>query len=110
MSLYGDLPLKATSEIMSFIPNGKGVGFSWACFGKFLYDYCKEGNNEAHIDKISALMKTAFEGQHHSGGSWGVVIQEIMRYLSGQFTEKEKEFLKDYKTDHHEGIIERESE
>jgi len=91
--LYGELIPQAVKELMSCIPSDvKGAGKHWAYIFTFIGQYCADGND---IDpKVIEQLHKVFEKQNHSGGSWGVVMQELMKYYSGQYSDEEKAMIK----------------
>ena len=104
--LYGDLPLKATADFMSKIPEGTSITKVWAYFGKFLEQYYTEHPiKEYDLDKsIIQKLVQSYKDQNHSGYSHLVVTQMIMEYLSGKMSEEEKEQIKKLrKTDKEKG-------
>lgn len=90
--LYGELIPKALKELLSCVPKDKGAGTTWAYIFTFIGEYCAKGN-DIDPDIIKQLHKV-FEKQNHSGGSWGVVMQELMKYLSGEYSDEEKAMIK----------------
>lgn len=94
--LYGDLPIKATADFLSKIPEGVGVTKVWAYFGKFLEEYYTEHPIKEYDLDTSVIKKLvqSYKDQHHSGYSHLVVTQMIMEYLSGKMSEEDKEQIK----------------
>lgn len=91
-SLYGNLIPTAVKELIDCIPN-EGAGKSWAYMFTFIGEYCKEYQDDFDPKVVEKLHKV-FNEQNHSGGSWGVVMQELMRYYAGEYSDEEKAMIK----------------
>lgn len=95
MSLYGDMTPQV-GEIIGKIPKKAGAIEAWCYFGKFLFEYFKE-YHENFDQTVVDEMIGAIKNQNHSGGSIGVVTQELFKYLSGNFSDEQRKVVRSYK-------------
>lgn len=94
--LYGDMPIQALAKFMNQIPEDYTVYQLWSHFGAFLAQYYGGRHGEKSVDQkvVDALIKS-YEDEGHSGYSHGVVTQQIMEYLSGMMSQKDKDKVKE---------------
>ena len=92
MSLYGNRTLTAAGEIFNHIPKENVLGY-WAYFGKFVYEQFKDEIKDEDPKVVEKMLHT-IKDQNHSGGSIGVVIQDMFEYLGGTMDDKQKEIVK----------------
>ena len=92
-SLYGDMT-PHVGQIMKHFPKDAGALEVWAYFGKFLFDFFEDWSKEFD-QKVVDKMVEEINSQNHSGGSIGVITQELFLYLSGRMTDKQREVVKD---------------
>ncbi len=94
MKLYGDMtPL--VGAIMAKLPKETTAVQAWAYFGKFLHEYF--GDFESIDQKVVDQMIEEIKSQNHSGGSIGVITQELFLYLSGRMTDEQREVIRECK-------------
>lgn len=95
MSLYGDMTPQV-GQIMGKIPKDCGATEAWCYFGKFLYEYFKDFHDNFK-DQVVSDMVQAIKDQNHSGGSIGVITQELFLYLSGRMSDNDIKRVREFK-------------
>ena len=87
-SIYGDLSTYV-KDILDLIPTeDRTIGKDWYYLFGFIAKYSRD--DQEVDDTVIPKMMRKFDEQNHSGGSWGCVMQELMRFMAGQYTDEEK--------------------
>ncbi len=95
--LYGDLPIRALTKLNKiWKKHDLSLYELWVSWGMFLTQYYQmhEKLDQEKLARAVADIKQSYSDEGHSGYSHMVVTQLVMKYLSGEMSEEEKEKIK----------------
>lgn len=80
-SLYDGIHSE-TIKMLKLLPNGSGE--AWYVFACFLKMYLETHGVDGMKGVKAFKLLEEFKSQNHSGGSWGVVIQQMFDFLGAR--------------------------